>query len=329
MKKLNIVWLIVLLIGPFSAQAQQTPPLRDSYKAEQVSEHVYVIHGPVGLPSPENQGFMNNPAFVLTDAGVVVIDPGSSVQTGQMVLEQIKAVTDQPVVASFATHIHGDHWLGNHALQRAYPDVKLYAHANLIEQANNGEGLRWVALMDNLTDGATAGTRAVVPDLPVKDGEVISIGGIDFQMHAQKQNKSSDIDYIGKAHTDSDIALVVGPDNTLFTGDLVFNSLLGRMDDGNFMGLLAFLDNLIGLQPNVVVPGHGQTGDVSLIEEMYELNHTLYQTVEQHYEEGLTDFEIKPLVMEALEDFADWTGFEQSIGRIVSLCYLEVEQNSF
>jgi hypothetical protein len=53
------------------------------YPAQQVSTGTYVIHGPQGVPSRENQSFMNNPAWVITQDGVVVIDPGSSVQTGR------------------------------------------------------------------------------------------------------------------------------------------------------------------------------------------------------------------------------------------------------
>ena len=60
---------------------------------------------------------ITNPAFVIGADGVVVIDPGSSVQTGEMVLRQIGQVTGLPVVAVFNTHIHGDHWLANQAIR--------------------------------------------------------------------------------------------------------------------------------------------------------------------------------------------------------------------
>ena len=55
------------------------------YPAQKVHADTYVIHGPQGVPSVANQSFMNNPAWVITADGVVVIDPGSSVQTGRMV----------------------------------------------------------------------------------------------------------------------------------------------------------------------------------------------------------------------------------------------------
>jgi ribonuclease BN (tRNA processing enzyme) len=45
-------------------------------------------------------------------------------------------ITNKPIVAVFNTHVHGDHWLGNQAIVERYPAVKIYAHPNMIEQAN-------------------------------------------------------------------------------------------------------------------------------------------------------------------------------------------------
>jgi len=112
----------------------------DGFKAEKVSEHVYVIHGPLEMPNETNEGFMNNPAFIVTDKGVVVVDPGSSVHTGNMLLREIRKVTDMPVIAVFDTHVHGDHWLGNDAIQRAYPDAAIYGHQTMISMVDQGEG---------------------------------------------------------------------------------------------------------------------------------------------------------------------------------------------
>ena len=99
--------IATFLFSPLSL-ADKGPALKD-YPAEQVTENVYVIHGPLGMPNPENQGFMNNPAFVITNDGIVIIDPGSSVQTGEMLLRVMAKISDKPVIAVFNTHIHGDH----------------------------------------------------------------------------------------------------------------------------------------------------------------------------------------------------------------------------
>ena len=87
------------------------PPTRGLHLV-QITERVYVIYGPMAFPDKGNQGFMNNPAFVLTDAGVVVIDPGSSVQSGEMVLRRLGKTTRAPIV--------NPHWGSGPKLPRAF-----------------------------------------------------------------------------------------------------------------------------------------------------------------------------------------------------------------
>lgn len=93
------------------------------YPAQQVSADTYVIHGPQGVPSIANQSFMNKPAWVITADCIVLIDPGSSVQTGRMVVAQLRKTTSKPVTYVFNTHVHGDHWLGNQAILEAWPNA--------------------------------------------------------------------------------------------------------------------------------------------------------------------------------------------------------------
>jgi glyoxylase-like metal-dependent hydrolase (beta-lactamase superfamily II) len=126
---------------------------------ERVTEHVYVVHASQRLPNKENAGFANNPGFIVTVHGVIVVDPGSSVQIGKELLKKIGTVTDKPVIAVLNTHVHGDHFLGNHAMRLAYPKVPIYAHVRAIERLNSGEGEDWINLFMRMTDGEVVGTR--------------------------------------------------------------------------------------------------------------------------------------------------------------------------
>lgn len=320
LKHLFIIFSM-LTIAPFSVQAEASkkgPPLAAEYQADKITEAVYVIHGPVADPGVENQGFMNNPAFVLTDAGVVVIDPGSSVQTGEMVIQKIREVTDQPVVATFSSHIHGDHWLGNQAIREAWPDAKLYGHPNLISLVDAGEGQTWIELMLRLTEGATSGTTVVAADIPINDGDKISIGGKTFAIH-----------HIARAHTTSDIMVHVVEDDVLFLGDNAMNARLGRIDDGSYKGLMSALNRAIELNSKHYVPGHGPTGGKEVAENFLLLVSTIFEVVKVEYENDLTDYEIKPIVVRQLGQWKDWQGFDHGIGKFVSLAYIEVEEDAF
>ena len=110
--------LIGLGIGCVSFPDAQTSPqpvdkremVRD-YPVDKIAAHTYVIHGPREIASVANQGFMNNPAFIITGEGVVVIEPGSSVQAGRMVIELKPPVNrDKGMVIGEAIRSAGCAW---------------------------------------------------------------------------------------------------------------------------------------------------------------------------------------------------------------------------
>ena len=134
----------------FAQQVQdfiEGPPMPD-IAPQQLSRHVWMIYAKDGFPTAENQGMMANVLFVVTGAGVVVLDSGSSLQIGQMAIRMIRQVTDQPVVAIFNSHYHGDHWLGNHAFAKAFgTQLPIYALAHTKAQIEGVEGNLWRSLM--------------------------------------------------------------------------------------------------------------------------------------------------------------------------------------
>ncbi len=306
--------LIGALALPLLALADNYP-VRD-YPAQKIAAHTYVIHGPLGQPSLQNQGFMNNPGFIITKDGVVVIDPGASLETGRMVLRQIAKRTALPVTYVFDTHIHGDHWLGNQAIIEAYPDAKLLAHPEMIRKAQQGGAEEWVALVNSLTDNYTASTQAVIPTIPVVDDQIIQTGGMHFHVYAPEN-----------AHSKTDIMIEVVEDAVLFTGDNVLNNYINRMDDATFKGSIAACDRAIGLHDKRYVPGHGQTGNTAMVRRYREYLATLYAAVKEQYDAGKSDYEMKDAVAAKLRKFSNLPGFTEQLGKHISLAVLEIEAN--
>lgn len=313
----QLVFVLFCLFSAWAVAAEKAPPIPD-YEATKVAPRTYVIHGPMGFPSPENKGFMNNPAFIVTEEGVVVIDPGSSVQVGEMVLRAIRKVTAKKVVTVLNTHEHGDHWLGNQAMREARPLVPIFGHPNMIKAIEQGADERWIGNMDQLTQGATRGTQSVPPNMMVQDGDVLSIAGLTVHFH-----------YVGSAHSSSDVMIYVEEEGVVFLGDNVNNGRIVRMDDGTFSGNIAACIKALTVPAKVFVPGHGQTGDQSLIFAYRDYLGGLYAAVEKYYEEGLSDFEMKPKVRAKLKRYQDWVGFEEELGKHISLAYLELEAKAF
>jgi glyoxylase-like metal-dependent hydrolase (beta-lactamase superfamily II) len=289
--------------------------------ATKVAERTYYLLAVDPEPEPRNFGFFSNPGFVVTSEGVVVVDTGGSVQIGEMLIRQIKTVTNKPVVAIFNTHIHGDHWLGNHAFVEAYPKVKIYAHPKVMEHVRNGAGAVWNGFMSRNTNDANAGTVITPPTLEVQGGDVIKVGDVDFKVH-----------YMGKVHSDSDIAIEAVQEKVMFVGDMAMRRV-ANMADGNFANSIVAMENFEAMSHiKHFVPGHGEFDDMSMIRDQKQFFEIIYNTIKEHYDDGLSDFEIRPKITdtEFMQKVAkNWPGYDSTIGRFVSEAYQEFEASLF
>jgi glyoxylase-like metal-dependent hydrolase (beta-lactamase superfamily II) len=317
MTKFSTGLLALLLVGAAGCHFGKAPGIERDYDVTRLTKRAFVIQGPNEIPNQRNQGFINNPGFVVTSRGVVVIDPGASVQVGEMVLAKIANITHAPVIAVFNTHVHGDHWLGNHAIKERFPKAVIYAHANMRAQAP-GAGESWIALLNELTDGGIRGTRVVPPDVTLDDGEVLKLGDVRFRIY-----------HHAKAHTDGDLMIEVVEEQVMFLGDNVIAGRVARMDDGDFQGNVAAIDIALASPARHFVPGHGPADGREQLLSYRRYLRTLYATVQRYYEQGLSDFEMKLRVAEALAAYQGWTDFDAQLGRHVSLAYLQVEAASF
>lgn len=309
----KLTFLLIMLIS-VSVSAEEIKP----YPLKKIANNTYVIHGPLEYPNKTNKGFMNNPGFVITKTGVVVIDPGSSVQVGRMVLNHIRNITKKPVTHVLNTHIHGDHWLGNHAFAEAFPKVTIMAHPDMIKRAKAGGAEQWVSMMSQLTEGASNGTRAVIPGKIVDDKQVLKTGGMQFRIYAPKE-----------AHSFTDIMIEVVEESVVFLGDNVLYKRLPRMNDGTFTGNVKACKIAIDIGAKTYVPGHGNSGGKEIIVPFMNYLKTVYSEVGKNYEAGMTDFEMKPKVVSKLQKYAKWSGFHEEVGKHISLAVLEYEKNSF
>jgi len=286
----------------------------------QVSKRIHVIVGSnhETCPIKEVEHPLTNPAIIVGDSGVIVIDPGSSLQVGRLVLERIKSLTDKPVVAVFNTHIHGLYWLGNQAVKERFPSARIYAHQRMIERIKGGEGDFWVQAITGNYQGEK--TKFVVPDAALSGGEIESIAGLKIKIH-----------YTGHAHTDHDVLIEIPEENTVFLGGLVVEPEVpsqGVPQDANFKGQMAATRYAIALAAEHYVPGRGKPDGIDLPKRASRFLEALYDGVQRYYEDGLTDFEITERLKAELSQYTQWYDFSQ-LGGVVSQMYLQVEQESF
>jgi len=329
---------LLLLLGACSPSGENTaskPPSGDAvanavtesqtlttddfpYAFEQVADNTWVMHGPREMPNPENKGFMNNPGIVITSAGLVMIDPGSTVQVGENVLAKVKAVSDLPIVAVFNTHIHGDHWLANQAIKSAYPEVKIYGHPEMLAEIKQGEGENWVRLMDSMTEGASEGTEVVAPDNAIDNTEVVKVGDTQFKIH-----------HYGVSHTKTDIMIEVVENSVIFLGDNVLSLRIPRTSDGTFKGNIATINTILESDFKTYVPGHGPTGDKAMVETYLSYLTAIYEAAQKAFEDNLDSSDVISITTETTVAYKDWQGYDDLLGPQGAQAYAEVEAAEF
>lgn len=290
-----------------------------NYPIERVTNKIQVMFGPLDLPDSNNRGFRNNVIIVSTSKGFVLMDPGGSAWSGEMVARKIKSMSDKPVVAVFNSHAHGDHWLGNEGIKRHFPNAVIYGHPKMKARLEKNDGLFWLETINRVTDNTADGKSVIAPDKTVNDGDVISVGDTDFR-----------IIHAGRAHTDNDIMIEIVGEAALFTGDVVRERFPGLMEGGSsFKGNIAAIKKIVSMNYKYYIPGHGRVGSVDMPLKYSTYLQSLRNIVKKYYDEGLADYEMKPQVIKALADYRDWSGFELRLGPQISRVYLEIEQEEF
>ena len=309
----------IYILGLFCFVMQQAYALEwPNVQPKKIGPHTYVLeHGPHDEDKNVSHGFHNNPGFVVTSAGVVVIDTGSSYEIGKMILRRIASVTSKPITHIFTTHFHGDHWFANQALVEAYPNVRTIAHPKLISLLNRGEDKFWLEVFSKRLGDDFAGTKAVIPSTSAENRNY-KIGGITFQVML-----------FDKAHTATDLMVNVVEEGVLFTGDIVNNEHFSFMGHGNFKGAYEATLKALAVKPKHVVVGHGRSGKIDLIKEFSQIYLKLRSLVGSYYEQGLMDYEMKPKVIVEFNKYKHWSGFDLRIGSYISQVNAEVENEAF
>ena len=232
-----LVWTLTA-----TSSAADTP---GAMHAQQVSPHVWMVQGLSALGTPANQNFISNAAFIVTPAGVVVIDALGSPALATRLLAEIRKVTSQPVTHVIVTHYHADHVYGLQVFKDA--GARILAHRVGREYLESEIALK--RLQDSrqtLAPWIDESTRLVAADEWIDGKRTLNLGGLHI-----------DIAPVGPAHTPEDLVVYVRADKLLLAGDLVFRRripFVGQADSANW---IAALDALLRFDATVVVPGHG------------------------------------------------------------------------
>ena len=214
-------------------------------KAVRVGPHSYFVQGLPGAASSENQGFMSNAGFVVTRDGVVVFDALATPPLARKLVNLIKQITPQPIKRVIVSHYHADHYYGLQVFKALGADI--WAHQN-VKGVIRGEGAvqRFQQRKEALFPWVDDDTKLLEPDRYLDNDAHFDMGGLHFVLR-----------YVGPAHSDEDLVMLVKEDGVLYAGDLVFRGRIPFVGDADAAAWVSALDKLLAMKPRVLVPGHG------------------------------------------------------------------------
>jgi glyoxylase-like metal-dependent hydrolase (beta-lactamase superfamily II) len=238
-----LLCLLLLMTMPLSA-AEPYPEADVRMDLQQLGEYTYYVMGLPGIAT-DNAGFISNAGFIVTPKGVVVIDGLGTPSLAWKLRGLIRSVTDQPVTQVIVTHYHADHIYGLQVYQDEGAEIIAPAGVYDYLNAPNAQS-RLAERRVSLDPWVNEQTRLVTPDRVIEQDQLLTFGPIKLQLH-----------YLGAAHSDGDLSVLVEPDGVLFTGDIIFEGRLPFVGDANSKRWLESLDALAQRDPKGLIPGHG------------------------------------------------------------------------
>jgi glyoxylase-like metal-dependent hydrolase (beta-lactamase superfamily II) len=196
------------------------------------------------------------------------------------------------VVKLILTHYHADHIYGIQVFKAHGAEViapggfEAYLNSPM---AQNRLDERRISLYPWVNED----TRLVKPDRVVTADERFSLGGLDFS-----------ITYLGSAHSDGDLAVMVENDRVLISGDIIFEGRVPFTGSADTAHWLKVLQNLNTVDLKALIPGHGPAAKDPNAAIALTLRYLTY--VREVMSEAVE--EMAPFA-EAF-DSADWSEFE-------------------
>lgn len=231
-------------------------------KPVEVIPGVWSAIGATAPPTAENTGHNNNLSFIVTGEGVVVINGGAAALLARALHDEIKKVTDQPVVLVINENGQAHATMGNSYW--ADLGVPILAHeATAREMEKKGyENLQRMTVYN----GANAeGTRVVLPTETFATEKIMELG--DFRIEVR---------YLGPAHSPGDVVVWLPKQRLVISGDMAFHErLLPIFEDTNTAAWLQSWENFEALNAVYVIPGHGHPTNMAQVRR-YTRDYLLY-----------------------------------------------------
>lgn len=244
MRLVFVIVISAILFGCNQSTKTIYPTTDVVMELKQVSDHVYYVQGKAGIAT-DNEGFISNAGFIVTDEGVVVFDALGTPSLADLLLTKIRSVTDKKIIKVIVSHYHADHIYG----LQVYKDLgaQIIAPKGVMDYLSSPEAEERIEERRfSLEPWVNETTYLVTPDVIIDKAMEFKSGELTFK-----------IDLLGAAHSEGDLTLYVEPDRVLFSGDIIFEGRVPYLGDANTKKWLETLTQMETSKVKALIPGHG------------------------------------------------------------------------
>jgi len=184
-------------------------------------------------PNPGPFTFKGTGVYIIGTRDVAVIDPGPNLPIHIEALK--RALAGKNVSHILLTHAHNDH-------SPAAAPLKEWTGAKTVAYGPHGPGSS-----DNETKVEEGADRAFMPDVRIKDGDILKGGGYTIEC------------VFTPGHTSNHMCYALKEEKALFTGDHVmgWSTTVVAPPDGDMAAYRASLGKLLARDDRILWPTHG------------------------------------------------------------------------
>src|SRR6266850_992787 len=257
-----------------------------------ITDGVYVYVG---------KNFNSNCGIVLTQEGVVLIDSGHNPTDSRAILAAVKKLTPLPVRFLLDTEPHPDHTTGHFIFS---PPATVIAHEGATESMINREKetpgrIEKLAGTSPEMRAALEGYRFVPPQVEYRQKMTLNVGERTFELF-----------HLKGVHSEADTAVWLPKERVLFSASgIVVDQINILRPFVTIPDILAASKMMKALNPEFVIPGHGQPGTVKIFDDTEKYYALLLERVGKLAKEGKSLDEIKKEVK--MPEYDSWASKER------------------
>jgi glyoxylase-like metal-dependent hydrolase (beta-lactamase superfamily II) len=272
---------------------------KENVELAKIADNVYAR-----IVTPDGDA-VGNAGVVILSHSVLVFDTHFTPEAGQALLSEIRALTPKPVLYVVNSHAHPDHTHGNQVFEGALLIGSTATRRDVLEvdlpSLNRSMGIAQ-SQVENLRRDLSKETdmmqlqqmREQIKDredyiqmmsrLKIKAPFVT----VDDSLKIQDGKDEVRILYLGKGHTDGDLVVFIPAQKIAFVGDLFFNEAIPNVQDASLLPWTTTLEQVLKLDADKFVPGHGAVGSRKDVEEFLGYFRELQSLVKEAVDRGDT-----------------------------------------